>query len=79
LILTRSSCVFTPHLFLSVLGKTVIIPLGAIYKIDLGDNFLMRGVVNIMIKESLRNRARYTFFLGNKRDEFIRCANRLLL
>ena len=79
LILTKSGLVFMPHLLLSVLRKTVIIPLGAIDRTELGDNFMMRGVMHIVLKESVGNRARYTFFLGNKRDEFVRHAGELLL
>ncbi len=78
LVLTDAGCIFTPHELLSVPGRTVMIPLCAIDRIEAGDNFMMRGVAHIILKESAGNHARYTFFLGDSRNNFINRARQLL-
>lgn len=79
LVLTGTCCIFTPHELLNVPGRTVMIPLCAIDRVEPGDNFMMRGVVHVILKESAGNRARYTFFLGDTRNDFINRARQLLL
>ena len=79
LVLTDTCCIFTLHELLSVPGRTVIIPLCAVERFEPGDNFMLRGAVHIILKQSAHNRARYTFLLDDNRNNFITRARQLLL
>ena len=69
--LSDSTVEFVPHRTMSVLGKHLRIPIGVIGTVQVGDNFLWRGVVHIILNQPVNHRTKYTFFLGTKRKNFI--------
>lgn len=68
--LSENAVEFIPHRIMSIFGKHVTIPIEAIDSVNVGDNFLWRGVVHILLNRPINNRTKYIFFLGGKRKSF---------
>jgi hypothetical protein len=56
---------------ISVLGTPFSIPRGLIESARRRDNFLWRGAVTVQLKQPLRGRDRFIFFLGGRYKEFL--------